>query len=69
MAPYEALGIKLTEAYIETIKGQPPDVREALWRLFLTDVQASRQFWGKMGQEIEEFGDKVGSIFKPERPK
>lgn len=75
-APYEQLGIKVCEAYIETIKGQPAEVRAELWRMFLQDLQAARQFWGKTGEiiseageNIEELGQKVGGIFRPKPPK
>jgi hypothetical protein len=43
--PYEDFGIKLLEVIEKTQEGQPADVREGLWRMYLEDVKEWRAFW------------------------
>jgi hypothetical protein len=58
--PYERLAIKICDLIEKAMDGQPPDVREKLWRMHVEDLSNWRAWW-----------DKFGSIFKPkeEAPK
>jgi hypothetical protein len=44
-APYEALGIKLIELIMRVIDGQPAEVRAELWKMYVEDLRAWREFW------------------------
>ncbi len=44
--PGEALAIEILRLIEKVIDGQPPDVKAELWRQYVEDVRAWRQFWG-----------------------
>ena len=33
---------------LEAIKGQPPDVKAELWKMYVADITAWREFWSKV---------------------
>jgi len=33
---------------LETIKGQPPDVKAELWRMYIQDIKEWREFWNRV---------------------
>lgn len=43
--PYEDFGIKSLDVILELIKGQPPDVKADLWRMYVEDLKDWRAFW------------------------
>lgn len=49
-APYEGVAIALISLVGKLIDGQPPDVKAELWRGYLEDVKAWREFWRGIGK-------------------
>jgi hypothetical protein len=43
--PYEDFAIALINLISKIVDGQPPDVRAELWRMYVEDVKAWREFW------------------------
>jgi len=33
---------------LEAIKGQPPDVKAELWRMYIQDIKEWREYWSKV---------------------
>jgi len=33
---------------LEAIKGQPPEVKAELWKMYVEDIKAWREFWSKV---------------------
>ena len=38
----------LLKIILEIIQGQPPEVKQELWKMHLEDVKAWREFWSKL---------------------
>ena len=43
--PYEDFGIRLLDVIERAMDGQPQDVKEALWKMYVEDVKEWRAFW------------------------
>lgn len=39
----------ISQVILKVIDGQPKEVQAELWKMYLVDVQAWRDFWGKLG--------------------
>jgi hypothetical protein len=48
--PYEDLAIALVGLIGKVIDGQPPEVRAELWKIYVEDVKAWREFWGRVSR-------------------
>lgn len=45
--PYEDLAIAVIELIKVVVEGQPAEVRLELWRMYLEDLRAWREFWSQ----------------------
>lgn len=51
--PYEDLAIAVVQLIQMVIEGQPPEVREQLWRMHFEDVKAWRQWCSEFKEFFE----------------